>query len=475
MFQRHLSLSVICLLSTIVSNVAAADELSRYTVSVGAAGCGTLSITDAGTVRGVMRLGGKPVSFSTTIENDHFSVSAKAAHGARFDAGFTVVGEEIVGMGTLADQSVGISVTPYSTGAFSFCGPGVTPVSVSIRKASARTMLTGSLASNGKFTPNERFNSPLKLKVNKKTGIATGKLGATAFIGIISGDVVSAICDDGSRITVRSFAPFVAPPAAIPTSGDIRPAAPQPKPAKLVGNLGQTFTGSSNATLTTGSGLSTGGSYVAGLTSVVTSLGDLLNEATYNQPLVLNSVPSDSVVNSNFPVPAIAVTPPVLTPSPVTSGGVNTGIGAVTVIPTYTSSGAANVTLGGSASLSGSIAGGSLVLTSSHSGSTIIVAGNGGTLTPGVSGGVLNINNGSQINVSGSASAQSVEGLLRSMFITRPVDTTLLGDPATGTAAIEAALAAFQAQTPQFAFYVAPSVLRAAFYTAVFNQPVPTL
>ena len=87
----------------------------------------------------------------------------------------------------------------------------------------------------------------------------------------------------------------------------------------------------------------------------------------------------------------------------------------------------------------------------------------------------MNINNGLQVIVSASTSTQTVEGLLRSAFTTRPVDTTLLGDPATGTAAIEAALAAWQTQNSQFAFQVAPEVLRAAFYTAVFNQPVPTL
>ncbi len=470
MFQRHLSLSVICLLGTIVSNVASAAEFSRYTVSVGAAGCGTFSITDAGTVRGVMRIGGKPVSFSTAIESDHFSVSAKAAHGARFDAGFTVVGDEIVGMGTLGDQSVGIAVTPYSAGAFSFCGPGVTPVNVSIRKASARTLLTGSLASNGKFTPNERFNSPLKLKVNKKTGIATGKLGATAFIGIISGDVVSAICDDGNRITVRSLAPFVAPPAAIPTSGDIRPAAPPTKPAKLVGNLAQTFTGSSNPTAQneTNLGAQQFLQHQSVSPPVPSNISSELDLGSYSgaryvaraAELRQNGTAATSLNATHLVSFAPIAEPlPVSSPSPVTSGGITAGSGTLTVSPPYMSSGSSNFS-------------GSLVLTRPPLGSTIGSLGSGITLATGVSGGLLNIN---QITVSASASAQSLEGLLRSMFITRPVDTTLLGDPATGTAAIESALAAWQTQNPQFAFQVTPEVLRAAFYTAVFNQPVPTL
>ena len=423
MFQRHLSLSIIGLLSSIVSHVSAADELSRYTVSVGAAGCGTLSVTDAGTVRGVMRLGGKPVSFSAKIEGGHFAVSAKAARGAMFDADFTIVGEEIVAAGTLGDGSVGISVTPYSAGAFRFCGPGTTPVSVNIRKASLKTFLTGSLASNGKFTASERFSSPLNVKVNKTTGIATGKLGATAFIGIISDDVVSAICDDGSRITIRSFAPFIAPTAEMTTPGGISPAIPKPKPVKLVGNLLQNFTGSSSATTTaSGSILSSGGNFAA----------------TLNLPLTLGAATNFTSISSG-------------------SALVKSGSGSLTIGSAQTS----RTLSGGTLSLGGAVI----------SNSSFILNVSSGTLAPGA----VNVSAGSQLTIAASASIQTVENLLRSAFTTRPVDTTLLGDPANGTVAIEAALAAWRTLYPEFVFNVGPGVLSAAFYTATFNRPVPIL
>ncbi len=499
MFQRYLSTSVVFLLGTIVSHVSAADGPSRFTLSVGTAGYGSLSISDAGKVRGMMRLGGKPVSFSATNEGGHFAVRAKAAKGAIFDADFTVVGDEIVGTGTVGGQNVGITVTPYSTGAFCFCGVGATPVTVNIRKASVRTFLTGSLASNGRFTASDRFNSPLSLKLNKKAGLATGKLGGSPFIGIISADIVSAICDDGSRITIRSFAPPVALGAASQTldmSALQSPGAPA-APQRLVGSLTQNLAGS---TLT-----ATPNNFQNSVVSQIAG-GALLLQ---HQQLSPQTAVSNTAVQGGLLIPNAAEIP-VATPlfelpdrSPQISNSlpfqpqppiaelsqsVLASIGAGSLVK----SGTGVLTIGEAPIFAGStsVSEGTLVLNGSLSGSSVslgsagsILSVSGGTISPGAHAGVLNLAGASALNVSpgtqftvaSSASPQTVENLLRSAFLTRPVDTSLLGDPANGTSAIEAALAAWQAQNPQFTFFVTPEVLRTAFYMATFNQPVPVL
>ena len=139
---------------------------------------------------------------------------------------------------------------------------------------------------------------------------------------------------------------------------------------------------------------------------------------------------------------------------------VKSGSGILTTGSIQTSSGATTLS-GGTLSL-----GGALISNNSS-----IINGSSGTLAPGA----VNVSAGSQLSIAASASIQTVENLLRSAFTTRPVDTTLLGDPANGTVAIEAALAAWRTLYPEFVFNVGPGVLSAAFYTATFNRPVPIL
>ena len=500
MFQRYLSTSVVVLLGTIVSHVSAADGPSRFTLSVGTAGYGSLSISDAGKVRGMMRLGGKPVSFSATIEGGHFAVRAKAAKGAIFDADFTVVGDEIAGAGTVGGQSVGIAVMPSSAGAFCFCGAGATPVTVNIRKASVRTFLTGSLASNGRFTASDRFNSPLSLKLNKKAGLATGKLGGSPFIGIISADIVSAICDDGSRITIRSFAPPVALGAASQTldmsslQNPRTPAAPQ----RLTGSLTQNLAGSTLTATPNNSVVSQIAGGTLQLQHQQLSPQTVVSSTAVQGGLRIPDAAEIPVATQLFELPdrspQISNTLPFRPQPPIAelSQSVPASLGAVLGAVSLVKSGTGVLTIGEAPIFGGStsVSGGTLVLNGSLSGSSVslgsagsILSVSGGTISPGAHAGVLNlagasalnVSPGTQVTVSSGASPQSVENILRSAFVTRPVDTSLLGDPANGTIAIEDALAAWQTRNPQFVFSVTPEVLRAAFYTATFNQPVPAL
>ena len=188
--------------------------MEKYTVSVGSAGYGSLCIRDNGTVRGVIRYLGKPMSFSTKLVDSAFEISAKSRAGV-LDAQFVVSGENVGATATFAGETVSINVSPYDGDAPAFSGKLV-PVSVSIRAEAGNSLLTGSLTAAGKFIPSERFKSPLSLKFNKKTGLVGGKLGSTPFVGIVANDIISAICDNGTRISVRPTLPISTPITTLP-------------------------------------------------------------------------------------------------------------------------------------------------------------------------------------------------------------------------------------------------------------------
>lgn len=238
------------LLFTIISATApqtvAAETSQRFLVVVGSSGFGHICITTAGKARGLLRIDGKPTSFAASIEDGRFSVSARAGGGKRFRCEFALSNELAVVSSTLDGEAIGVSTQAHLGGSGLF-GVGQLPVSVSLRSATAKNTLEGSLTSTGKFLSANSTRVALNAKYDEKTGIVSGKFGSSALIGIVTGELLTARCDNGTRISIRATgAPVISVPqlksrgtAPLVKSGaiSIRGGSLQTPPVDLSSNL----------------------------------------------------------------------------------------------------------------------------------------------------------------------------------------------------------------------------------------------
>lgn len=179
-----------------------AAAVAKYTLDFGRSGFGSLCILDNGKAHGLIRYQGKPASFSANIEDGRFAISVKERAGV-LSAEFFIAFSDIGVSATLAGEPITVSVAPFSGVAPAFSNRNA-PVTVTIRDESGDSQLSGVLTAGGKFVPTTRFKTLLKLKYDKTSGLVNGKLGGSAFIGIVSGNTISAICDDGARVLLRT-------------------------------------------------------------------------------------------------------------------------------------------------------------------------------------------------------------------------------------------------------------------------------
>lgn len=196
----------------------AADVLSKYTLDLDGSGFGNLSILDSGFARGVMRYKGKTSSFSAEIIDGRFQIYSKQ-RGGMLDAQFQVNGSTLAVNATLAGEPISVGIRKFNGDKPAFLGKRV-QASATIQNKSGNSEFGGRLTAEGEFYYGGRFTflngsfiavgtvrKLLHLTYRKNTGLVTGRFRSSPFIGIVDGDTVSAICNNGTRVTIHARIP----------------------------------------------------------------------------------------------------------------------------------------------------------------------------------------------------------------------------------------------------------------------------
>lgn len=428
MFGRFLAPSLIAtLISAAASQALAAEASQRFLVTVGSAGYGHVSITETGKARGLFRLNGKASSFASAIENGRFSVSAQAGGGKRFQCEFAVSSELAAASSALGGEPVAVIAQAFLDAPTSF-GVGQLPVSVSVRTAAARNIFEGSLTPAGKFLSASSTRVALSAKCDKKTGIVSGKFGASPLIGIVTGDLLTARCDNGTRISIRATgAPVIAQPkiretkrpapiendsgfsggnviTLVSIGADGRAQAPAASLRSTLGSL-TSASGNSASDSTENAGVTLGGTTrapdlnLSGNTSIAPFNAGGLTTVAFNPPQTSDVTSGTFILNTaeNSTPYAVASSGAYSSPGGISGfyvGYAGTGIASPAPIALDTSfipttGGTANTTISGIVSNSGGalVKNGSLTLSGSFSGAV-----SGTTAGMNVSGAVLVVN-----------------------------------------------------------------------------------
>lgn len=209
MFGRPTLYSFIALIICVFSTEVSAAQ--KYTFSVGSGGHGCLTVLDNGKVRGVIRYLGKPISFSAKIVDGEAYIS-KSVRAGVLDVQFFITVGNVSAIATFGGQYISVVINSHY-GYEPVFSKVNKPVSVNIRTVSNNLLLNGWLGA-GKFSPLVRYNPSIHFRYNKKTGLVNGKLGSSPFIGTVSNSIVSAVCDNGTHISVWETQPFSSPSSA---------------------------------------------------------------------------------------------------------------------------------------------------------------------------------------------------------------------------------------------------------------------